>query len=36
VKNKHFIQTIPEIIDLMAAIIWAELGGIEISGIPIK
>ncbi|WP_229395657.1 IS110 family transposase [Methanosarcina sp. DH1] len=29
VKNKHFIQTIPGISNLMAAIIWAELGDIE-------
>ena len=29
VKDKHYLQTIPGISDLMAAIIWAELGDVE-------
>jgi transposase len=29
VKDKHYIQTIPGISDLMAAIIWAEIGDVE-------
>lgn len=29
VKDKHFLQTIPGVSDLMAAMIWAELGDIE-------
>ena len=29
VKDKHFLQTIPGISDLMAATIWAELGDVE-------
>jgi transposase len=29
VKDKHYLQTIPGISDLMAATIWAELGDIE-------
>jgi transposase len=29
VKDKHYLQTIPGISDLMAAIIWAEIGDIE-------
>ncbi|RPJ64539.1 MAG: IS110 family transposase, partial [Alphaproteobacteria bacterium] len=29
VKNKHYLQTIPGVSDLMAAIIWAELGDVE-------
>jgi len=29
VKDKHYLQTIPGISDLMAATIWAELGDVE-------
>jgi transposase len=29
VKDKHYLQTIPGISDLMAAIIWAEIGDVE-------
>ena len=29
VKDKHYLQTIPGISDLMAAMIWAELGDVE-------
>ena len=29
VKDKHYLQTIPGVSDLMAATIWAELGDIE-------
>jgi transposase len=29
VKDKHYLQTIPGISDLMAAMIWAELGNVE-------
>jgi transposase len=29
VKDKHYLQTIPGVSDLMAAMIWAELGDIE-------
>ena len=29
VKDKHYMQTIPGVSDLMAAMIWAELGDIE-------
>jgi transposase len=29
VKDKHYLQTIPEVSDLMAAMIWVELGDIE-------
>jgi len=29
VKDKHYLQTIPGVSDLMAAMIWAEIGDIE-------
>jgi transposase len=29
VKCKHYLQTIPEVSDLMAAMIWAEHGDVE-------
>ena len=29
VKDKHYLQTIPGVSDLMAAMIWAELGDVE-------